>query len=141
MNFRQLIEKAMHEARDEFAAVVARKLEALMGTGDGAGPARRGPGRPPKALTAVATASRGRPRRSSGGKQGRAAPEHMAHIQEKVLHAMTPGQAMKKSAIMKAARLPDAEETRVRNVLAKLKSAGVLGMKGARGSAVYTLKS
>ena len=41
---------------------------------------------------------------------------------------------------MKAARLPDAEETRVRNVLAKLKSAGLLTMKGVRGSAVYVLK-
>ena len=64
----------------------------------------------------------------------------MAKIQEKVLHAMRPGEAMKKGAIMKAARLPDDEETRVRNVLAKLKTAGVLSMKGVRGSATYTLK-
>jgi hypothetical protein len=67
-------------------------------------------------------------------------PKHMANIQEKVLHAMTPGEPMKKGAIMKAARLGDGEETRVRNVLARLKSAGVLTMKGVRGSATYTLK-
>jgi hypothetical protein len=73
--------------------------------------------------------------------QRRAAPEHMANIQGNVLHAMKPGEAMKKGAIMKAARLPDAEDVRVRNVLAKLKSAGVVSMKGQRGSAVYTLKS
>jgi hypothetical protein len=135
MNFRQLIEKAMHEARDEFADVVARKLEALMGVEPQA--ARR-PGRPP---ASAAAATPPPARRSSRGRGGRrAAPEHMANIQEKVLHAMTPGEPMKKGAIMKAARLGDGEETRVRNVLARLKSAGVLTMKGVRGSATYTLK-
>src|SRR4051812_48200454 len=103
MNFRTLIEKAMHEARDEFAAIVAQKLDALMG-GTGSAPARRGPGRPPKATSAQVESSR-RPSKGRRGKQGRAAPDHMAHLQEKVLHAMTPGEAMKKSAIMKAARL------------------------------------
>jgi hypothetical protein len=140
MNFRQLIEKAMHEARDEFADVVARKLEALMG-GTSSAPARRGPGRPPKTTSAAAESPRPLKSRASRGKPGRAAPDHMAQLQEKILHAMPPGQAMKKSAIMKAARLPNVEETRVRNILAKLKGAGVLAMKGQRGSAVYTLKA
>jgi hypothetical protein len=139
MNFRQLIEKAMHEARDEFAAIVAQKLEALMGTSGGSSSARRGPARPPKA-TASPAPGRTVKRSRRGGGQGRAAPEHMANIQEKILHAMKPGEAMKKGLIMKTARLPDSEETRVRNVLAKLKTAGVLTMKGVRGSAVYTLK-
>jgi hypothetical protein len=130
MNFRQLIEKAMYEARDEFAGIVAKKLSELMGSEENA-PRRRG--RPPKAHAAEK-----RPGAKRG--HGRAAPDHMATLQEKILHAMTPGQAMKKSAIMKAARLPDDEETRVRNILARLKGAGVLSMKGVRGSAVYTLK-
>ena len=139
MNFRQLIEKAMHEAKDEFAAIVAKKLATLMG--DGGDVPRRGRGRPPGPSTSSAISSKpaGRGKRRAGT-QRRAAPEHMAKIQEKVLHAMTPGQAMKKGDIMKAARIPDDEETRVRNVLAKLKGAGVLSMKGVRGSAVYTLK-
>ncbi len=138
MNFRQLIEKAMHEAQAEFSDIVARKLRALMGDGEGAAPrARRG--RPPSVAVA-ASPRRGRPAGSK--RQGRrAAPDHMAKLQEKVLHAMNPGEAMKKSAIMRAARLPDDEETRVRNVLAKLKAAGVLSMKGVRGSATYTLKN
>ena len=45
MNFRQLIEKAIHKARDEFAEVISRKLATLMGT-DEAGEARRASGLP-----------------------------------------------------------------------------------------------
>ena len=139
MNFRQLIEKAMHEAKDEFAAIVAKKLAALMG--DAGEPAVGRRGRKSASSSAfVAKGAAPAKRRGAAPGQRRAAPEHMASIQEKVLHAMTPGQAMKKGDIMKAARISDDDETRVRNVLAKLKGAGVLSMKGARGSAVYTLK-
>jgi hypothetical protein len=137
MNFRQLIAKAMHEARDEFAAIVVQKLEALMG--DHPAPARRG--RPPKVAATNGAPAAARNGASRGrGKQHRAAPDHMANLQEKILHAMTPGEAMKKAAIMKAARVADSDALRVGNILAKLKGAGVLSMKGERGSAVYTLK-
>jgi hypothetical protein len=70
----------------------------------------------------------------------RALSANRARVQEKVLHAMRPGEPMKKGAIMKAARLGEDDDVRVRNVLAKLKTAGVLTMKGLRGSATCTLK-
>ena len=136
MNFRMLIEKAMHEARGEFEAIVKRKLNALMGeagaTPAGRRRARRPPGRPAKA-------ARGAGRRARKGRT-RAAPEHMERLREKVLAAMHGGGAMKKGQIMKAARLAEAESERVTQVLHKLRGAGVLSMKGERGKATYALK-
>ena len=133
MNFRKLIEKAMHEAKDDFAAIIATKVAELMGDEEANTSTRRRSG----GKTSRAPAKL---RAKSNDKQRRAAPDHMTKIQEKVIHAMKPGVAMKKSDIMKAARLPDDEETRVRNILAKLKNGGVLSMKGVRGSAVYSLR-
>ena len=134
MNFRKLIEQAMHEVRDEFAVIVARKLAELMGDPSGsrsaasrAGtkePARRG--RPPKALKAASSRSR-------------APKDHMAQLREKVLSALQAGEAMKKAQIMKAARLDEAESARVANVLKKLKDDGVVSMKGQKAVATYTL--
>jgi len=138
MDFRSLIEKAMFEARDEFAAIMARKLEALLGVGASPLPRRGRPrttdaGRPPqnRARARVVTKS---------GEQRRAAPEDMARIKEKVLAVMKPGQTMRKGEIMRLAKLPDDEDVRVRLVLTRLKASGLVTMLGTRGGAAYRLK-
>jgi hypothetical protein len=138
MNFRQLIERAMNEARDEFADVIARKLDALIGIDPSN---ERRLGRPPKDTVPVpATSPRRRTRSGARAGRRRAPPEHMRKIHELVLLAMKPGVPMKKGAIMKEARLGAEEDTRVGTVLAHLKSDGAITMKGVRGSATYILK-
>jgi hypothetical protein len=137
MNFRSLIEKAMHEARDEFAAIVKQKLADLMG--DAAHVDRsleRG-----RVRTTKATASAPPTRRRGKDGRARAPSEHMEKLKEKILGAMHKGEPMKKASIMKAARLAETEELRVGQILKRLKDARVLAMKGQRGAATYTLVS
>ena len=64
----------------------------------------------------------------------------MAELRQKILAAMPIGEPMKKSRIIELARLPEAEEPRVANVLRKLKDEGVLQMRGSKASATYTRK-
>ena len=138
MNFRKLIEKAMFEVRDEFAAIVSRKLAELMG--DGAvsrgvprakspkGRGRNGEKRPV-----------GRPREASR-LRSRAPADHMAELRDKVVAALRAGEPMKKNQIMRAAKLGEDEATRVGSVLRKLKDEGVVAMKGQKAVATYTLE-
>ena len=127
MNFRKLIEKALNEAREEYAEIVARKLRELMGDEERAAPAR--PHARPKAPTPKGDKTR-----------SRAPANHMAVLREKVIGALRAGEPMKKSQIMKGARLGEEETARVGNVLKKLKDEGMLAMKGEKGAATYTLK-
>jgi hypothetical protein len=143
MNFRALIARAMNEAREEFAGIVAAKLAALMGDAEPsrstAAPAKR-LGRPPKTRSTKRQSAKAeaKPRRAPARSEGRASPEHMQRLREKVLSVMHPGLVMKKAEIMKAGRFDSAEETRVAHVLHVLKDERVLKMHGVRGSATYT---
>jgi hypothetical protein len=134
LNFRKLIEQAMNEARDEFAAIVARKLAALMGDAGASS-------KPPRAAT---PGRRGRPAAAAPSRKGgrqRAPADHMAALRDKVLSTMrSSGEPMKKSQIVKSARLPEGETPRVGQVLKRLKDEGLLSMKGQKGAAVYTLR-
>lgn len=125
----------MNEARDEFAAIVARKLAGLMGDAESSA---RGP-RTSKAPAARASARKPQGRAGKGVRT-RAPADHMEQIRQKVVSAMRAGEPMKKSAIMKAARLGEGEVGRVGQVLKKLKDQGTLAMKGEKGAATYTLK-
>ncbi|GAC1351301.1 MAG: hypothetical protein NVS3B20_10680 [Polyangiales bacterium] len=133
MNFRKLIEKAMHEAQAEFALIVSRKLAELMGDAEvgSAVPRRR----------VVRAAGKPLPSRADAraGSRGRAPANHMAELREKVLSALKAGEPMKKNQIMKAARLSEREGARVGNILRKLKDDGLVGMKGQKAIATYTL--
>ncbi len=137
-NIRELIERALIEAQEEFAAIVQRKLAELMG--DASGPAsvaapRRAAkpvGRPPAKASAKAAASASRARVPS---------DHMSTLRERVLGAIPAGEAWKKSQIMAAARLDEGEAQRVGLVLKRLKDEGVLLMRGQKGAATYALKA
>ncbi|MGZ3449577.1 MAG: hypothetical protein ACXVEF_08245 [Polyangiales bacterium] len=132
MNIRKLIEKALDEAREEFAAIVARKLEELMGDATPAPePRRRKAGAPKRASTVAASGPKGRTR----------APEsQIAALRAKVIAAMPVGHAMKRAQIAEAAGLPPSEALRLSNVLRKLKEENVLSMRGTKASATYTRK-
>jgi len=134
MNFRKLIEKAMYEVRDEFAAIVQRKLAELMG--DAELGAAKAAGSPPR------TGKRpvGRPKGSTRA-GSRVAPDHMAELREKIVSALRSGETMKKNQIMRAAKLGEDESSRVASVLRKLKDEGVVTMKGQKAIATYTLKA
>jgi hypothetical protein len=132
MNIRKLIEKALDEAREEFAAIVQRKLEELMGDEPTPGPGRRKPARVREAAE--------KPRSSGKGTRTRAPESEMAGLRTKVIAAMPLGQAMKRAQIADAADLPATETARLSNVLRKLKDEGVLSMKGTKASATYTRK-
>jgi hypothetical protein len=126
-SIRELIDRALREAQEEFAAIVQRKLSELMGDADTAAPARA---RKPAAA----------PKPARKGARARVPADHMATLRERVLSGMRPGEAMKKSQIMSAARLGDDEAQRVGLVLKRLKDEGVLAMRGQKGAATYSLK-
>jgi hypothetical protein len=130
-SIRRLIEQALEEAKDEFAEIIKRKLEALMG--DEPAPLPRKPGRPPAAPERSAP-------RAPTGKRVRTPESQMAELRQRILSAMPPGEPLKRSRILEAARLSSADATRVANVLRKLKDEGIITMRGARASATYTRK-
>ncbi len=140
-NFRSLIERAMLEAQAEFAAVVARKLNELLGStvaelGRRPMPAVGNPKQPSTKARGTVKQAPPKPTR-----RFRSSPTDLAALQDKILHAMEPGRAMKKAEIVKAARLGDADELRVSNVLAKLREAGIVTMQGQKRLATYVLKA
>ena len=138
-SIRKLIEQALEEARDEFAAIIARKVAEVMG--DVAVPARKG--RPSKASVAVPRASK-RPslaHADKAGKRTRAPQRHMEELRGKVLAALESGKTMKRSQIIAAAKLDASEAGRVAQVLRRLKDEGLLSMQGRKASATYTLRS
>lgn len=128
-SIRELIERALREAQEEFAAIVERKLSELMGDAPAVAPTRAR-----KSEAAPTKAAR------KGGARARVPADHMATLRERVLSAMRPGEAMKKSQIMSAARLGDDEAQRVGLILKRLKDEGVLAMRGQKGAATYSLK-
>jgi hypothetical protein len=132
MNIRKLIEKALDEAREEFAAIVARKLEELKGDEDRA-PAH-GPSKKGRAAARPAAAPR------SPSTRTRAPESQIAALRAKVIAAMPVGQAMKRAQIAEAAGLPPSEALRLSNVLRKLKDENILAMRGTKASATYTRK-
>jgi hypothetical protein len=135
ISIRKLIEQALNEARDEFAEIVQRKLEELMGD-----PTPH-TARDQKARPAVrASVQREAQRPSKGNRRTRVPESHMADLRNKVLSAMPIGEPLKKSRIIELARLPDAEEPRIASVLRKLKDEGVLVMRGSKAAATYTRK-
>lgn len=140
-NFRTLIERAMRETQAEFAAVVARKLNELLGSTV----SELGRRPMPQPVKPKLQAARGRVPSTKAAplpsKRRRSTPADLAALQEKLLHAMEPGRAMKKGEIMKAARLGDADDLRVTNVLAKLREAGIITMQGQKRLATYVLKA
>lgn len=128
-SIRKLIEQALEEAREEFALIVKRKLEALMGDAEPAAakrPAKSAPAAPKK----NATASR----------RSRTPESHMAELRSRVLAAMPMGEPLKRARILELARLSRDDAPRVASVLKKLKDDGVVSMKGAKASATYTRK-
>ena len=137
-SIRKLIEQALEEARDEFAAIIARKVAEVMG--DVAVPARKG--RPSKSTAAAPRASK-RPSvaHERAGKRTRAPHRHMEELRGKVLAALESGKTMKRSQIIAAAKLDASEAQRVAQVLRRLKDEGLLSMQGQKASATYTLRS
>lgn len=135
MNIRQLIEKALNEARDEFAAIVQRKLEELMGDAEAPTKPARAAGRP-RASTPVRSGAKA----AEAARRSRAPESHMAELRAKVLAAMPQGEPLKRSQIVERARLGGGDETRVATVLRKLKDEGILVMRGTKASATYTRK-
>ncbi len=136
MNIRKLIEQALHEARDEFAEIVQRKLEALMGDAE---PVSKRPGRPKKIVSASLGSKTARAER--GSKRTRAPESHMAELRSRVLAGMPVGEPLKRSRIIELAGLTGEDGARVAAVLRKLKEDGVLVMRGAKASATYTRKA
>lgn len=156
-NIRSLIAQALEEAREEFAEIVQRKLEALMGDREVAprrpGPERKATRRAPAASAAssVSSVSSGRPAaptravrpRADGAestKRARAPESYMADLRARVLSAMPVGEPLKRARIVELARVDAADEPRVAGVLRKLKDEGILAMQGTKASAVYTRK-
>ena len=140
-SIRKLIERALEEARDEFAAIIARKVAEVMGDVDV--PARKGRpaksgGAAPRASKRATVASLGK---TSTGKRTRAPQRHMEELRGKVLVALESGTAMKRSQIIAAAKLDASEAGRVAQVLRRLKDEGRLSMQGRKASATYTLRS
>ncbi len=135
-SIRKLIEQALEEAQAEFAEIVRRKLEALMGDVPEAPPARRPAGASGEAKRAAAT------KRSSAanGKRIRTPESEMAELRQRVLNAMPIGETLKRSRILELARLSSDDAVRVANILRKLKDEGLVTMRGSRASATYTRK-
>jgi hypothetical protein len=126
-SIRKLIEQALEEAQAEFAEIVKRKLEALMG--DVPEPTDR---RTPPKRTAE--------RAASAAKRHRTPETQMAQLRDRVLSAMPVGEPVKRSRILELARLSSGDAVRVANVLRKLKDDGIVTMRGSRASATYTRK-
>lgn len=138
-NIRELIERALHEAQEEFAAIVQRKLAELMGDASAAAPPRRAPKAAARATAKATTKAAAKPVASAS--RTRVPSDHMATLREKVLQAMPAGEAWKKAQIMTAARLDENEGQRVGLVLKRLKDEGHLVMHGQKGAATYALKA
>jgi hypothetical protein len=142
-SIRKLIEQALEEARDEFAAIIARKVAEVMGDVDL--PARKG--RPPKIHANAAPRTTKRTPITTGahgthkGKRTRAPQRHMEELRGKVLAALESGKTMKRAQVVAAARLDASEAGRVAQVLRRLKDEGLLSMQGQKASATYTLRS
>lgn len=130
-SIRKLIEQALEEAQAEFAEIVKRKLEALMGDVPEERPARRA--ETPKRPAAKAPASR-------DAKRVRTPESQMAELRQRVLSAMPVGEPLKRSRILELARLSPDDAVRVANILRRLKDEGIVTMRGARASATYTRK-
>ena len=137
MSIRKLIEQALEEARDEFAAIIARKVAEVMG--DIEGPARKARA---AASTKVAprTAKRTGPAHARAGKRTRAPQRHMEELRAKVMAALESGKTMKRAQIVAAAKLDASEAGRVAQVLRRLKDEGLLSMQGQKASATYTFR-
>jgi hypothetical protein len=127
-SIRKLIEQALDEAREEFAEIVRRKLEALMGDA----PAEPRSIQSKRALAKPAVAAK--------GKRHRTPESDMAELRQRILSAMPVGEPLKRSRIVELARLSAGDAVRVANVLRKLKEDGIVSMRGARASATYTRK-
>ncbi|MBI2394589.1 MAG: hypothetical protein HYV09_33780 [Deltaproteobacteria bacterium] len=136
-SIRKLIEQALEEAREEFAEIVKRKLEALMGDGEAA--PRRAP-KPARPEGRRARRPAAAPDEPSRGRRSRAPEAHMAELRSRVLSAMPMGEPLKRARIIELARVSDEDEPRVAAVLRKLKDEGILQMRGTKASAVYTRK-
>ncbi len=134
MNFRKLIEQAMFELRDEFALLIAKKLDQLIGDSPAPGRARRG--RPPKSTVAPKKAS---PRGAPTPRRARAHGDHMDGLRSKVLAALGDGAPRKRAQILADARLGKDEAVRVATLLRRLKDEGIVSMRGHKASATYTL--
>lgn len=130
-SIRKLIEQALEEAREEFAEIVKRKLEALMGDAE---PER--PSRPRASSAAVAPSSSSK----KASKRNRTPEAAMAELRSRVLSAMPMGEPLKRARILELARLSKEDASRVASVLRKLKDEGVLSMRGSKASATYTRK-
>jgi hypothetical protein len=139
-NIRELIARALHEAQEEFAAIVERKLAELMGdASSNASASRRTPKASAKAAVKAPAKAQAKP--VASGSRTRVPSDHMATLREKVLQAMPAGEAWKKGQIMAAARLDEDEGQRVGLVLKRLKDEGLLVMRGQKGAATYALKA
>jgi hypothetical protein len=138
-NIRELIARALHEAQEEFAAIVERKLAELMGDASAAAAPRRAPKATAKAPAKAAAKPLAKP--VASGSRSRVPSDHMATLREKVLEAMPTGEAWKKGQIMAAAHLDEDEGQRVGLVLKRLKDEGLLVMRGQKGAATYALKA
>lgn len=132
-SIRKLIEQALEEAQQEFAEIVKRKLEALMG--DTPAERDRPPARRVETKRPAASA-----RAVSDSKRARTPESQMAELRQRVLNAMPVGEPVKRSRILELARLSPDDAVRVANILRKLKDEGVVTMRGARASATYTRK-
>lgn len=143
MNFRKLIEQAMFELRDEFAVLVAKKLEQLMGDAE-PGPAGKGrkgsKGPSARPLRKASTPATGRAS-AGAGRRTRTPGTHMAELREKLLAVLSDGVARKRAQILEEAGLSVDEATRVATVLRRLKDEGLLTMKGTKASATYMLRA
>ena len=104
-SIRRLIEQALEEAREEFALIVKRKLEALMGEAEPVR-ARATPARAP-------SGSKGKP----AGRRSRTPESHMAELRSRVLSAMPNGEPLKRARIIELARLSKDDAPRVASVL------------------------
>jgi hypothetical protein len=142
-NIRELIARALHEAQEEFAAIVERKLAELMGDASAAAAPRRAPKATAKAPAKAAAKAAAKPlaKPVASGSRSRVPSDHMATLREKVLEAMPTGEAWKKGQIMAAAHLDEDEGQRVGLVLKRLKDEGLLVMRGQKGAATYALKA
>lgn len=132
-NIRSLIERALREAQEEFAAIVQRKLDELMGDVPAPEPATR--------KRKVAAPTSAVPTKAPRGARVRVPRDHMSALREQILGGMRAGEAMKKSQIIAASGLSEAEAQRVGLILKRLKEEGVLSMRGQKGAATYTLKA
>lgn len=136
-SIRKLIEQALEEARDEFALIMKRKLEALMGDEPVTRPRAAADTRTRAVADSRAPA---RASRTASGRRSRTPETHMAELRSRVIAAMPQGEPLKRARILELARLSKEDAGRVASVLKKLKDEGVLSMRGAKASATYTRK-